>query len=192
MAALRNKRIGDKHRHEIVQEICSRMINFCKYPTSMQRGIVAAKLVQKFPQLRDSSFTCGHVRKQHDSYLLTSIIFAIVFQNSWVTLFQRRMANLRRPGPDDNRDTKPPEKRQRVQKTGRNHVLPTKLDDLTYQRHVRSMKVLNLHDARSRSTVSHLMVLTIPNRMEWIKETKSSTKHVLEEFPHLRDNTIVS
>ena len=101
------------------------------------------------------------------------------------------MANLRRP-PQDNKDTKPPVKRKRVQKTGRNHVLPTKLDDLTYQRHVRSMKVLNLHDARSRSTVSHLMVLIIPNRMQWIKETKSSTKRVLEEFPHLRDNEIVS
>ena len=61
MAALRSKRIGDKHRHEIVQEICSRMINFCKYPTTKQRNIVAAKLVQKFPQLRDARFTCGHV-----------------------------------------------------------------------------------------------------------------------------------
>ena len=61
MAALRSKRIGDKHRHEIVQEICSRMINFCKYPTSKQCNIVAAKLVQKFPQLRDTKFTCGHV-----------------------------------------------------------------------------------------------------------------------------------
>ena len=62
MTALRNKRIADKHRHEITQEICSRMINFCKYPTKKQRNIVAAKLVQKFPQLRDCSFTCGHVR----------------------------------------------------------------------------------------------------------------------------------
>ena len=102
------------------------------------------------------------------------------------------MANLRRPGPDDNKETKPPAKRKRAQKNGRNHVLPTKLDDLTYQRHVRSMKVSNLHDARGRSTVSHLMILTIPNRMQWIKETKSSTKRVLEEFPHLRDNAIVS
>ena len=101
------------------------------------------------------------------------------------------MANLRRPAADD-KDTKPPIKRKRAQKTGRNHVLPTKLDDLTYQRHVRSMKVANLQDARGRSTVSHLMILTIPNRMQWIKETKSSTKHVLEEFPHLRDNAIVS
>lgn len=102
------------------------------------------------------------------------------------------MANLRRPGPDDNRATKPPGKRQRVQSTGRNHVLPTKLDDLTYQRHIRSMKVSNLHDARSRSTVTHLMTLSIPNRMAWIKETKPSTRHVLEEFPHLKDNAIVS
>ena len=50
MAALRNKKIGDKHRHEIVQEICSRMINVCKYPTSKQRKIVATKLTLKFPQ----------------------------------------------------------------------------------------------------------------------------------------------
>ena len=102
------------------------------------------------------------------------------------------MVNLQRPGPSDTRATQPPAKRQHVQSTGWNHVLPTKLDDLTYQRHIRSMKVLNLHDVRSRNTISHLMILSIPNRMEWIKETKPSTKHVLEEFPHLKDNAIVS
>ena len=72
MAALRNKRIGDKHRYEIVQEICSRIINICKYPTGKQRNIVAAKLILKFPQLRDTNFTCGHVRKQHASCSYTT------------------------------------------------------------------------------------------------------------------------
>lgn len=74
MAALTNKRIGDKHRHEITQEICSRIINFCKYPTKKQRDIVASKLVQKFPQLRDCSFTCGHVSSNiyQSCYLLAS------------------------------------------------------------------------------------------------------------------------
>ena len=113
-------------------------------------------------------------------------------QDSWAIQFQRRMANLRRPGPDDKGATKPTAKKQRTQNTGRNHVLPTKLDELTYRRHIRSMQVTTLSDARGRTSISHLMILSIPNRMEWIKETKPSTKSVLDEFPHLKDSANVS
>ena len=59
MMAAASRKITEKHKNEIVQEICYRMIK--------QQGIVAAKLVQKFPPLRDTSFTSGHVslvRKQ--------------------------------------------------------------------------------------------------------------------------------
>ena len=101
------------------------------------------------------------------------------------------MANLRRPGPDDKGATKPPAKRQRTQ-SGQNHVLPTKLDELTYRHHIRSMQVTSMSDARGRSSISHLMIVSIPNRMEWIKQTKPSTKSVLDEFPHLKDSAIVS
>ena len=49
-----------------------------------------------------------------------------------------------------------------------------------------------MRDARSRNTISELMVMTIPNRMEWVKTIKPSTKQVLEEFPHLKYFDIVS
>lgn len=97
---------------------------------------------------------------------------------------------MRRPAPGTTK--LPAAKRQRSTTTGRKLVLPTKLDDVTYNRHIRSMKVSNMRDARSRNTVSKLMVMTIPNRMEWIKMIKPSTKQVLEEFPHLKDFDIVS
>ena len=97
---------------------------------------------------------------------------------------------MRRPPPGT--DKLPVAKHRKSMSTGRNLVLPTKLDDVTYNRHIRSMKVTNMRDARSRNTVSELMVMTIPNRMEWIKNIKPSTKHVLEEFPHLKDFDIVS
>ena len=61
MMAISSRRITDTHKNEIVQEICSRMINYCLYPTTKQQEIVAAKLVREFPPLRDTSFTCGHV-----------------------------------------------------------------------------------------------------------------------------------
>ena len=61
MMAIASKKITDTHRNEIVQEICSRMINYCLYPTTKQQSIVAAKLVQAFPPLKDTSFTTGHV-----------------------------------------------------------------------------------------------------------------------------------
>ena len=54
------------------------------------------------------------------------------------------------------------------------------------------MQVNNLKDAQSRETISELMVMTIPNRMDWIKSIKPSTKQVLKEFPHLKDFDIVS
>ena len=111
-------------------------------------------------------------------------------QNSWVTKFQRRLINLRRPPPGMAK--LPAAKRQKSNTTGRNLPLPTKLDDVTYNRHIRSMKVINIRDTRSRNTVSELMIMTIPNRMDWIKTTKPSTKRVLEEFPHLKDFDIVS
>ena len=61
MMAIVSRRITDSRRNEIVQEICSRMINYCLYPTTKQQAIVAAKLVQAFPPLKDTSFTSGHV-----------------------------------------------------------------------------------------------------------------------------------
>ena len=61
MRAIASRNITETHKNEIVQEICSRMINYCLYPTTKQQGIVAAKLVQTFPVLRDTSFTSGHV-----------------------------------------------------------------------------------------------------------------------------------
>ena len=61
MMAIASRKITEKHKNEIVQEICSRMINYCLYPTTKQQGIVAAKLVWTFPSLRDTSFTSGHV-----------------------------------------------------------------------------------------------------------------------------------
>ena len=61
MRAIASRNITETHKNEIVQEICSRMINHCLYPTTKQQGIVAAKLVQIFPVLRDTSFTSGHV-----------------------------------------------------------------------------------------------------------------------------------
>ena len=54
------------------------------------------------------------------------------------------------------------------------------------------MQVNNLKDAQSRETISELMVITIPNRMDWVKSIKPSTKQVLKEFPHLKDYDIVS
>ena len=97
---------------------------------------------------------------------------------------------MRRPAPGAAK--LPAAKRQRKTAcTGRSLVLPTKLDDVTYNRHIRSMKVTNMRDTRSYNTVSQLMVLTIPNRMEWIKTIKPSTQQVLQEFPHLRDFSIV-
>ena len=54
------------------------------------------------------------------------------------------------------------------------------------------MQVNNLKDAQSRETISELMVMTIPNRMDWVKSIKPSTKQVLKEFPHLKDFDIVS
>jgi len=77
MTAIALRRITDSHRNEIVKEICSRMINYCLYPTTKQQGIVAAKLVQAFPQLRDTSFTCGHVssvRKQRHSEIIIYLV----------------------------------------------------------------------------------------------------------------------
>ena len=91
--------------------------------------------------------------------------------------------NLRRPGPGV---AKLPTT------TGRNLALPTKLDDVTYNRHIRSMKVINIRDTWSCNTVSELMIMTIPNLMDWIKTIKPSTIRVLEEFPHLKDFDIVS
>ena len=68
MVALQTKVITDHARHEITQEVCSRMMNYCTYPTPKQFEVVATKLVHKFPQLRDTYFT-GHVRDQQQRYV---------------------------------------------------------------------------------------------------------------------------
>ena len=64
------------------------------------------------------------------NFVFTEFIGYPIFKDEWLTY-----------GPDDDRAKKPPAKKQCVQSTGCNHVLPTKLDDLTYQHHVQSMKV---------------------------------------------------
>ena len=99
---------------------------------------------------------------------------------------------MRRPTLKEDKLPATKRQKQATTITGRNLILPTKLDDVTYNRHIRSMKVNNMRDARSRNTVLELMVMTIPNRMEWVKIAKPSTKQVLEEFPHLKDFDVVS
>ena len=54
------------------------------------------------------------------------------------------------------------------------------------------MQVNNLEEVQGRKTITELMVMTIPNRIDWVKSVKPSTKQVLNEFPHLKDFDIVS
>lgn len=53
MASLQSNLIAGKARHEIVQEVTSRMLNYCLYPTSKQYDVVASKLINAFPCLTD-------------------------------------------------------------------------------------------------------------------------------------------
>ena len=65
MVALQTKVISDHAQHEITQEVCSRMMNYCTYPTSK-----SLKWWQQSwcSQLRDTYFT-GHVRDQQQRYV---------------------------------------------------------------------------------------------------------------------------
>lgn len=53
MAGIQSGIISSRARHEIIQEVASRILNHCLYPSAKQFDVVASKLVYKFPQLAD-------------------------------------------------------------------------------------------------------------------------------------------
>ena len=52
--------LPDNARSFIVRDVAGRMLNHCKYPSTMQIGVVASKLVKQFPSLEDTLGT-GYV-----------------------------------------------------------------------------------------------------------------------------------
>lgn len=60
MAALTTKKISSNVRAQISQDIATKMLGYCKYPTSDQYEVIAQKIVSTFPVLKDSMGT-GHV-----------------------------------------------------------------------------------------------------------------------------------
>lgn len=54
MAALTTKKISSNVRAQISQGIATKMLSYCKYPTSEQYEIIAQKIVSAFPVLKDS------------------------------------------------------------------------------------------------------------------------------------------
>lgn len=62
MAALTNGCISSNVHSQIVQDVATKMLSFCKYPSPTQYETVAYKLVTSYPILKDSMGP-GHVRK---------------------------------------------------------------------------------------------------------------------------------
>lgn len=54
MIALTNVRITTNVRAQIVQDVATKMMSYCKYPSTDQYETVAIKLVTAFPILKDS------------------------------------------------------------------------------------------------------------------------------------------
>ncbi len=60
MAALTTGRITSNVRSQITQDVATKMLSYCKYPSPEQYEKVAQKLVECFPILKDS-MGLGHV-----------------------------------------------------------------------------------------------------------------------------------
>ena len=60
MAALTLGRVTSNIRAQIVQDVATKMLSYCKYPSPGQYERVAQKLVETFPVLKDS-MGLGHV-----------------------------------------------------------------------------------------------------------------------------------
>ncbi len=60
MVALAEHEITDFVRNQIVQDVTSKVLNYCKYPDGVQLQVVARKIVEALPVLKDSLGT-GHV-----------------------------------------------------------------------------------------------------------------------------------
>lgn len=54
MAALTSGRVSTNVRSQIVQDVATKMLSYCKYPTREQYDVVALKLVTMYPILNDS------------------------------------------------------------------------------------------------------------------------------------------
>ena len=54
MAALTTKKISSNVRAQISQDVATKMLSNCKYPTTEQFEIVAQKIVSSFPVLKDT------------------------------------------------------------------------------------------------------------------------------------------
>lgn len=60
MAELTSGRVTGTTRRAITQDVATKCLNYCKYPTSGQLEVVASKIVAVFPILADTIGT-GHV-----------------------------------------------------------------------------------------------------------------------------------
>ena len=60
MAALLSGHIIGKVRNQISQDVATKMLSYCKYPSKEQYETVALKLVEAFPVLKDT-LPPGHV-----------------------------------------------------------------------------------------------------------------------------------
>ena len=58
MVALTTGRVSSNVRAQIIQDVATKMLSYCKYPTATQS--VAHKLISQFPMLKDS-IGIGHV-----------------------------------------------------------------------------------------------------------------------------------
>ena len=64
MAALTTGRITSNVRAQITQDIATKMLSYCKYPSPEQYERVGQKLVETFPILKDS-MGLGHVSSNY-------------------------------------------------------------------------------------------------------------------------------
>ena len=60
MVALTTGRVSSNVRAQIIQDVATKMLSYCKYPTATQYETVAHKLISQFPMLKDS-IGIGHV-----------------------------------------------------------------------------------------------------------------------------------
>lgn len=60
MAALTTGRVSTNIRSQIVQDVTTKILSYCKYPTTLQYEVVALKLTTQFPILTDT-IGLGHV-----------------------------------------------------------------------------------------------------------------------------------
>lgn len=68
MAALTTGRITSNVRAQITQDIATKMLSYCKYPSPEQYERVSQKLVETFPILKDS-MGLGHVSSNYKIYM---------------------------------------------------------------------------------------------------------------------------